>query len=101
MAIPLQSSERSQHSQISSFEASVAAIYSACVEEVATVLCCFKAQETAPPEYKKTYPEIKRQLRWSLAQSASVYPMNSDSPIVYMMPWLGHPARYHMICLTP
>src|SRR5260370_33925713 len=95
------SSERSQHSQTSSFEASVAAMYSAWVDEVATVLCCFDDQETTPPEYRKVYPETNQRLRQLLAQSASVYPMSSDSPMVYMMPWLGHPARYCMICLTP
>ncbi len=95
--VPSWSSERSQHSQTSSLDASAAAIYSACVEEVATVLCCLDAQETVPPEYKKVYPEIKWWLRQLLAQSTSVYPMSSDSPIVYMMLQLGHPARYCMM----
>ncbi len=99
--VPLQSSERSWHSQTSSLEASAAAMYSTCVEEIAMVLCCFEDQEMAPPEYRKVYPEIKWWLRWSLAWSISLYPMSSDSPMVYMMPWLGHPVRYHMMCLTP
>src|SRR5258708_6453040 len=84
--IPSRSSQRSRRSQTNSFEASAAAIYSACLEDVATVVCCFDAQETAPPAYKKAYPEIERQLRRLLAQSALVYPTSSDSPIVYMMP---------------
>src|SRR5258708_5438172 len=98
--IPSWSLQRSRHSQTNSFEALAATIYSTCVEDVATVVCCFDAQEMAPPAYKKAYPEIEQQLRQSLAQSTSVYPTSSDSPIVYMMPRLGHPARYHIICLT-
>src|SRR5258707_9596473 len=99
--IPSWSSERSRLSHTSSLEASAAAMYSACVEEVTTVLCCLEDQNTAPPEYKNANPEIDWQLRRSLAQSALVYPTSLDSPMVYMMPWPGHPVRYHMMCLTP
>src|SRR5260221_7791257 len=99
--VPLQSSERSQCSHTSSLEASAVAMYSACVEEVTTVLCCLEDQDTAPPEYKNANPEINWQLRQSLAQSALVYPMSLDSPMVYMMPQPGHPVRYCMMYLTP
>src|SRR6266436_4665883 len=99
--VPLWSSERSRLSHTSSLEASAAAMYSACVKEVATVLCCLEDQDTAPPEYKNVNPEIDRWLRQSLAQSASVYPMSSDSPMVYMMPRPGHPVRYRIMCLAP
>src|SRR5258708_39240348 len=99
--VPSRSLERSRLSHTSSLEASAAAMYSACVEEVATVLCCLEDQDTAPPEYKNVNPEIDRRLRRSLAQSALVYPTSSDSPMVYMMLQPGHPARYHIMCLAP
>src|SRR5258707_7939553 len=101
LCIPSWSSERSQCSHTSSLEASAAAMYSACIEEVATVLCCLEDQDMAPPEDRNANPEINQRLRRSLAQSALVYPTSSDSPMVYMMLQLGHPASGCMRCFTP
>src|SRR5260370_29176392 len=83
--IPSWSSESSRHNQTSSLEVSTAAMYSTWVEEVTTVLCCFNDQDTAPPEYNNVYLEMDQQVRKSLAQSTSLYPTSSDSPIVYIM----------------
>ena len=47
-----------------------------------------------------TWPEIDHWFVWSLAQSALVYPMSPDSPMVYMMLQLGQLERYCMMCLT-
>ena len=95
------SSVRRQRSQTSSFAALAVAMYSAWVEEVATVDCCLDVQDMAPPERRKAYPDTEQQFDQSFAQSALVYPISSLSPIIYMMPQFGEPARYHMICLRP
>ena len=54
---PSRSSNSSHWSQTSSFDTSVAAMYSAWVDDIATMLCCFDIQDMAPPEYKNAYPD--------------------------------------------
>lgn len=57
-------------SQISSSAASFAALYSASVDDLATVCCKRLRQLTAPPAMRKTYPVVDRQVLLSPAQSA-------------------------------
>src|SRR5258708_2209323 len=95
------SSVRRWRSQTSSFAASAAAIYSAWVEEVATVDCCLDIQDMAPPKKRKAYPDTEQQLDQLFTQSALVYPISSLSPIMYIILWSRDPARYCMICLRP
>ncbi len=76
-------------------------IYSAWVEEVAMVDCCLDIQDMAPPVKRKVYPDTEWPLDQLFAQSVLVYPISSLSPIVYIIPQSGDPARYCMICLRP
>ncbi|KIJ07284.1 hypothetical protein PAXINDRAFT_50172, partial [Paxillus involutus ATCC 200175] len=57
-------------SQMASFEACVAATYSASVVERVTSSCFFDAHETAPPSSRNAYPDIARRCSWD-APSAS------------------------------
>jgi len=60
-------------------------MYSAWVEEAVMVDCCLDIQDMAPPEKRKAYPDTEWQLDWLFAQSASVYPISSSSPIMYII----------------
>ena len=66
------------YSQVASFAASVRAIYSALVDEKATVGCLFEHQLIGPPLSIKMKPEVDFQLFLSPAQSESEYPSTSS-----------------------
>src|SRR3954467_2503695 len=68
------SSLRNVRSQMASFVACVRAIYSASVDDSATVAWHLLLQLTTPPETRKIYPDVERRESRSLPQFASEYP---------------------------
>src|SRR3954452_8718863 len=68
------SSLRKVRSQMASFVACVRAIYSASVDDSATVAWRLLLQLTTPPETRKMYPDVERRESKSLPQFASEYP---------------------------
>src|SRR3954467_2542539 len=80
------SSLRNVRSQMASFVACVRAIYSASVEDSATVAWRLLLQLTTPPETRKMYPDVERRESKSLPQFASEYPdkmgFSGLSPVV-------------------
>ena len=65
------SSVRSRRSQVASLAASVSAMYSASVEEIATVNCLLEHQLIGPPFSIKMKPDVDFRLSLSPAQSES------------------------------
>ena len=68
----------SLRSHTASVAASHDAMYSASVDDRATVGCCRLFQDTAPPPSVMTMPVTNQRKSLSLAQSASAYPMSSS-----------------------
>lgn len=64
----------SRRSHVASFAASVRAMYSASVDDKATMGCLLEHQLTGPPLSMKMKPEVDFQLSLSPAQSKSEYP---------------------------
>lgn len=86
---------------VASLAARVSAIYSASVEDRATVACFLEHQLIGPPFSIKIKPDVDFRLSLSPAQSESEYPsIFSSSLPPYVMPQCFDPLRYLRIVLT-
>ena len=92
---------RKSRNHVTSLAANVRAIYSAFVDDSATVDCLFEHQLTGPLFSMNIKPDVDFWLSLSPAQSESEYPwtQSSFSP-PYVIPWSRKPLRYQKIFLT-
>ncbi len=92
---------RSRRSHVASLAASVRVMYSAFVDNKATVDCLFEHQLTGPPLSIKTKSEVDFRLSLSPAKSESEYPSTrSLSWPLYMMSRSLEPFMYLKIVFT-
>ena len=95
------SAVKRSRNHVASLAANVKDIYSASVDDSATVDCLFEHQLTSPPFSMNIKPDVDFRLSLSPAQSESEYPSTQSffSP-PYVIPRSREPLRYRRIVLT-